>query len=78
MPKFSSGAAKVRRLFPAGGEIKKLVQVYAFLNFWVPGVGVAVAGELFLRVSVHLCVMGKCECACVHYSVVTVARSRSR
>lgn len=41
MPKFSSGAAKVRRLFPAGGEIKKLVQVYGFLNFWVPGVGVA-------------------------------------
>ena len=32
MPKFSSGPAKVRRLFPAGGEIKKLVQVYAFLN----------------------------------------------
>ena len=60
MPKFSSGPAKVRRLFPAGGEIKKLVQVYGFLNFWVPGVGVAVAGELFLRVSVHLCVMGKC------------------
>ena len=32
MPKFSSGPAKVRRLFPAGGEIKKLVRIYAFLN----------------------------------------------
>ena len=40
--------------------------------------GVAVAGELFLRVSVHLRKMGNAKCACVHYSGVTVARSRRR
>lgn len=40
--------------------------------------GVAVAGELFLRVSVHLREMGNAKCACVHYSGVAVARSRCR
>ena len=33
LPKFSSGLAKVWRLFPRGGKIKKRVQIYAFFKF---------------------------------------------
>ena len=69
MPKFSSGAAKVRRLFPAGGEIKKLVQVYAFLNL---SGAVWVGSCCFSRMLIAGCIRkwgGATYCAgCSHYS----------